>query len=87
MTSRPKLRPSRTTALSSGTTLVVLGLLTYVLSRGRDGFDKGLFIGATIAFMVLGAYLLGATTFRRGGDDAPADDTDTPTWLPSRDDH
>lgn len=60
---------------------VVLGLATFTLSRGRDGFDKGLFIGATIALMVIGAYLLGSTSFRKGTQDEPDDDA----WLPSRD--
>ena len=60
---------------------VVLGLACFVLSRGRDGFDQGLFTGACVALMVLGAYLLGSATFRRGTQDELGDDA----WLPSRD--
>ncbi|KGN37064.1 hypothetical protein [Knoellia subterranea] len=88
----PTLQPQKQTALPAGTVLIVLGLVTYLLSRGRDGFDKGLFTGATVAFMVLGAYLLGST-FRRTADD-PNDrttdtngDSDDDLWLPSRDEH
>ena len=61
---------------------VLLGLVALMLSRGRDGFDKGLFQGACIALMVLGAYLLGSATFRKGTEDELGDDA----WLPSRDD-
>lgn len=60
---------------------VLAGLVALMLSRGRDGFDKGLFQGACIALMVLGAYLLGSATFRKGTGDELGDDA----WLPSRD--
>ena len=62
-------------------------LLQHLLSRGRDGFDKGLFQVATIALMVLGAYLLGSTM--RARRNAPGDREDASgddLWLPSRDD-
>jgi hypothetical protein len=81
MTSRPTLRPRRSTSFSSGTTLVVLGALALMLSRGRDGFDKGLFQGICVACMLLGAYLLGSATFRKDTEREPGQDT----WLPSRD--
>lgn len=78
MASEPKLRPKGTTTLSSGMICILLGFGSFALARGRDGFDKGLFIGMTVGLMVLGAYLVGSTTFRK---------THTPddTWLPSRD--
>ena len=60
---------------------VLLGLGTHLLSRGRDGFDKGLFIGMTVAFMVLGVYLLSAAA--RSTSTESAKDS---SWLPSRDD-
>ncbi|KRE41965.1 hypothetical protein [Knoellia sp. Soil729] len=75
------LRPTRTTSLSSGMICVLLGLGSFALSHGRDGFDKGLLLGMTIALMVLGAYLLGSATFRKGTDDEPGD----AAWLPSSD--
>lgn len=83
MSPRPALRPRRSTSLTSGFLCVALGLVAFVLSRGRDGFDKGLFQGACVALMVLGAYLLGSATFRRGAQDELGDDA----WLPSRDGH
>ena len=59
-------------------------LAAFVLSRGRDGFDKGLFPGASVALMVLGAYLLGSAM--RSSRNAAGDRTTaTTTWLPSRD--
>ena len=80
------LPTSKATDLTAGTFCVVLGLASYVLSRGRDGFDKGLFQGATLALMVLGAYLLGSALRARRdtageGEDENRDDP----WLPSRD--
>ena len=87
MTRTLGLPTSKATDLTAGLLCVVLGLAAFVLSLGRDGFDKGLFQGATIALMVLGAYLLGSTMRARinaAGDreDASGDDL----WLPSRDD-
>jgi len=80
MTSPRTLHPTKSTSLSTGMVLVLLGFAALALSRGRDGFDKGLFTGACVAFMVLGAYLLGSGTFRK-----PTDDTSGDAWLPSRD--
>lgn len=67
--------------MRSGSLCVALGFVALLLSRGRDGFDKGLFQGACVALMVLGAYLLGSATFRKGAQDELGDDA----WLPSRD--
>jgi hypothetical protein len=83
MASKHILRPRRTTTLSTGMVCVLLGLASFALSHGRDGFDKGIFQGMTIALMVLGAYLLGSATFRKGTDGDLGDGT----WLPSRDEH
>ncbi|MCD4527127.1 hypothetical protein [Nocardioides sp. cx-173] len=81
MASRPPLRPRRSTSLKGGLVLVLLGLLAWLLSQGRDGFDKGLFQGACVALMIFGAYLLGSATFRRGTEEELGSDG----WLPSRD--
>ncbi|GGB85705.1 hypothetical protein N798_17355 [Knoellia flava TL1] len=81
MTRRPDIRPRRGTSLSTGMLCVLFGLVALALSHGRDGFDKGFFQGACIALMVLGAYLLGSATFRKGTADELGDDA----WLPSRD--
>jgi hypothetical protein len=65
--------------------LIVLGLVCFVVGLAVDGgFFGGLFIGATIALMVLGAYLVGASTWqgRRGERDLQGGEH----WLPSRDD-
>lgn len=79
--SHPDIRPRRSTSLMGGSLCIVLGFASLLLSRGRDGFDKGLFQGACVALMVLGAYLLGSATFRRSTQDELGDDA----WLPSRD--
>ncbi|MEO6020462.1 MAG: hypothetical protein ABIP45_09485 [Knoellia sp.] len=81
MASPPTLSPNKATSLSTGMICVLLGLGAFMLSQGRDGFDKGLFIGITVALMVLGAYLLGSGTFRKSGDKQLGDGA----WLPSRD--
>ena len=81
MTSRPKIRPRTTTLMRSGALLLALGFVALLLSRGRDGFDKGLFQGMCVACMVLSAYLLGSATFRRSTEEELGDDA----WLPSRD--
>lgn len=82
------LRTSTATDLTSGTLCVALGFVAFVLSRGRDGFDKGLFQGATVALMLLGAYLLGSAVRARSSAAEDAEDTsDDDLWLPSRDEH
>lgn len=60
-----------------GMALFLLGLL---LGRPLDGFVGGMFDGATITLMILGAYLLGDAMW--GNRDA---DDDRGWWLPSRD--
>lgn len=87
-------RELRSTALSSGVIAILLGLVSYLLARGRDGFDKGLLTGMTVALMVIGAYLLGSGA--RPGRRARANrmssgypargDGGEGLWLPSRDD-
>ncbi|MFC7491723.1 MULTISPECIES: hypothetical protein [unclassified Knoellia] len=84
------LRTTKATDLTTGTLCVLLGSLTVMLSRGRDGFDKGLFTGATVALMLLGAYLLCSAI--RARHDAPREvegesHGDDDLWLPSRDKH
>ena len=90
------LRTSKAADLTSGTLCVLLGSVTLSLSRGRDGFDKGLFQGATVALMVLGADLLGSA-IRARSEATPGverdnhghdnDDSGDDLWLPSRDKH
>lgn len=67
---------------TAGMTLIVLGMACFVISLAFDGgFVRGLFIGATVALMVMGAYVVGASRKQgRGGADAPHD---TGHWLPS----
>lgn len=81
------LHTSKATDLTSGTICVALGFVTFMLSRGRDGFDKGLFQGATVAFMLLGAYLLGSAIRAKGGTSDTETKGDDDLWLPSRDKH
>lgn len=67
-----------------GLTAIILGLLCFGLGSMFDGgFFRGLCIGATVALMVLGAYLIGASTWGGGHG---ANDDDGGQWLPSRDD-
>lgn len=85
-----RLSTSKATDLTSGTLCVLLGAVAVMLSRGRDGFDKGLFLGATVALMILGAYLLGSAI--RARNDATPDvegegHGDDDLWLPGRDKH
>lgn len=59
-------------------TVILAGFGTSFLSTRFDGgFLRGLFQGATLALMVIGAYLLWALVFR-------ADDT-RGMWRPSQD--
>lgn len=87
MAQRFGLETSKATDLTAGMLCVVLGGGAFLLSQGRDGFDKGFFQGATLALMVLGAYLLGsAMRARRNATDGGEDESDE-LWLPSRDEH
>lgn len=74
----------RRTYLLSGLPVILVGFLCYALSSAFEGgFLRGLFQGETIALVVLGAYLLGASLwFPRKGDE---DLRDGGHWLPSRD--
>lgn len=81
-----RLPANRSTVSTTGLICVLLGFAAFLLSRGRDGFDKGLFLGMTVALMVLGAYLLGnSMRSRRDRGDEAQNETDG-MWLPSRDD-
>lgn len=69
----------------AGMNLIVLGLLCFVVGLALDGgFVRGLFIGATVALMVMGAYVVGASR-KRGhrSEDGPHEGGH---WLPSRED-
>lgn len=60
-----------------GVSAVLLGFVCFLVGQAFDGgFVGGLFDGMTIALMVLGAYLIGASTWRRGKH-----------WLPSQDEN
>jgi len=66
----------------AGVTAILLGLVCFVVGMLLDGgFLRGLFTGATVAPMVLGAYLIGSSRWR-GTSSAK----DGGPWLPSRDD-
>lgn len=68
------------TALGGGTVLILLGALAWVLSRVVDsGFVHGLFLGMTVALMLLGALAVGRGLRSGVGSE------DGPDWLPSRD--
>jgi hypothetical protein len=67
-----------------GVNLILLGLVCFVAGLLFDGgFIRGLFNGATIALMVLGAYVIGANTW--GNRRAAKGGEDSGPWLPSRD--
>lgn len=70
--------------MAAGMPLILVGLLCFMLSNVVDGgFLKGFFQGATIALMILGAYILGAGMwFSRKAEE---DLRDGKHWLPSRD--
>lgn len=76
--------PRGSTRLAAGIPAILLGFVTYILSNAFDsGFIHGLFQGATIALMVMGAYVLGAGTwFSRKNDEELRYGGH---WLPSRD--
>lgn len=70
--------------LTAGVPVVLLGFVTFWLSRVFDeGFVHGLFQGATIALMVLGAFLVGAGMWHSRQDQQSLDEG--AHWLPSRD--
>lgn len=84
---RPKLTHPAATGSSrvAGMTVILLGLVCLVVGLVVDGgFFRGLFIGATTALMVLGAFLVGASTWH--GRRSEQDLDDGGQWLPSRDD-
>ncbi len=84
---RPKLTHLATSGSSriAGVTLILLGFVCLFVGLAVDGgFFRGLFIGATIALMVLGASLVGASTWQ--GRRSEQDLEDGGHWLPSRDD-
>ncbi len=69
---------------SGGLRCVLLGFVTSLVGRAFEGgFVSGMFDGATIALMVMGAYLIGASTWhaRRSEQDL----AEGKHWLPSRD--
>lgn len=69
--------------LSSGLITVLAGLACYFVSRLFDGgFLRGLFLGATIALMVFGAFQLGSAMRKAR---KPAELDEGGHWLPSRD--
>lgn len=58
-----------------GMTLIVLGLACFVIGLAFDGgFLRGLFIGATVALMVMGAYVIGGSRKRGRRSEAGLDD-------------
>lgn len=84
---RPTVTHSAATGSSgvAGMTVILLGLVCLVVGLVVDGgFFRGLFIGATSALMVLGAFLVGASTWH--GPRSEQDLDDGGQWLPSRDD-
>lgn len=83
----PPDRPRRTLGtahFATGMPALLLGFLCLALSNLFDGgFLRGLFQGATIALMVLGAYLVGSGLWFSRKDEA--DLAEGSQWLPSRD--
>ena len=70
--------------LTAALPIILLGFLCYVSSNAFEGgFLRGFFQGATVALMILGAYLVGAGLWfsRADHDDAGG----ARHWLPSRD--
>lgn len=69
--------------LTAGITSIVIGFATFWLSRVFDsGFVHGFFQGATVALMIVGAYLVGAGMWQHRSRGQVEDDQH---WLPSRD--
>ncbi|WP_149814468.1 hypothetical protein [Serinicoccus marinus] len=72
----------RTFRMTSGVAVILAGFVSYYVSRQIDGgFWHGFFQGATLALMILGAFLVGSGRWpgrrRDGGEEQH--------WLPSRD--
>lgn len=71
--------------MAAGAVVILSGFVCYWMSTIFDqGFVHGLFQGATIAQMVIGTYLIGASMRHAHEGDETADDGGL--WLPSRDD-
>ncbi len=69
---------------TGGLVSVLLGFVTYQAGRAFDGgFVSGMFDGATIALMIMGAYLIGASTWHARRSEQDLDEGKH--WLPSRD--
>lgn len=80
----PKARALGRTQLTAGLPVILVGFLCYALSNlFEGGFPRGFFQGATIALMVLGAYLVGAGLWFSRTDEE--DLRRGVQWLPSRD--
>lgn len=81
---RTALRTFTKTYRIGGVIAVALGLTCYLIGRAFDsGFVSGLFDGMTIALSVMGAYLIGASTWQARKSEK--DLQEGRHWLPSRD--
>lgn len=77
-------RPGARFQLAAGVPAILVGFACYFLTDLFDGgFLRGLFQGATIALMVIGAYLIGAGLWHARKGEQELDDG--AQWLPSRD--
>lgn len=66
--------------LGTGFGLIVLGMASFLAHFAFDSFVKGMFLGAALALLVLGAYLVGQARW------PTRDEQGEPRqWLPSRD--
>lgn len=63
---------------TTGLAMILPGIALVILGPRFDGFVKGMLLGAGIALILIGVYLLAARRRR------PNDDPDQ-MWLPSRD--
>lgn len=68
-------------SMPKGVPFLVLGMACALSGAFFDGFGGGMLIGAGIALIAKGAYMVGATAWprRQGKGDRGSD------WLPSRD--